>query len=100
MDENRRYTYYEGNKDKEHVIDSYLKCVREKRRLDDYFEKIITPYIQSKELEILDACCGIGYISNFLSEISPKSTFLGIDQTSYLIEEAKKLFYKMSEDNS
>ena len=88
---NRQYTPYEGDKDKEFLISSFRKCVTEKREIDKLLESLITPYIKSKNLKILDACCGIGYISYFLSEISPDSTFLGIDKTLYLIEEGKKL---------
>lgn len=88
---NRQYTPYEGDKDKEFLINSFKKCVTEKREIDKLLERLITPYIKSPNLKILDACCGIGYISYFLSEISPDSTFLGIDKTPYLIEEGKKL---------
>lgn len=91
MENSRRHIHYDGEKDKENIINSFKKCVTEKREMDKLLEKLITPYIKSKSLKILDACCGIGYISYFLSEISPNSTFFGVDQTPYLIEEAKKL---------
>jgi len=88
---NIRYKYHDGEKDKEFEINSFKKCVTEKRELDKYLEKLISPYISKKNLQILDAPCGIGHISYFLSEISPQSKFLGIDQTPWIIEEAKKL---------
>jgi len=87
----RRYTYFKGDKDKEFHIASMKKYFTEKQEIDKFLERLITPIIKSKELKILDACCGIGHISYLLSELSPRSTFLGIDQTPYLIEEAKKL---------
>jgi ubiquinone/menaquinone biosynthesis C-methylase UbiE len=87
----RQYTYFKGDKDKEFAIASMIKYVDKKQEMDKFLEKLITPIIQGKNLKILDACCGIGHILYFLSEISPKSTFLGVDQTSYLIEEAKTL---------
>jgi len=87
----RERQHYDGEKDKEYIISSFKKCITEKREIDKYFETLISPFIKSKRYNILDACCGIGYISNFLSEISPESKFLGIDQTPYLIDEAKKL---------
>ena len=91
MEKQGRHVHYDGEKDKEVILNSFRKCITEKREMDKLLENLITPYIKSKNLKILDACCGIGHISYFLSEISPESTFSGIDQTSYLIEEAKKL---------
>jgi ubiquinone/menaquinone biosynthesis C-methylase UbiE len=91
MKMNRRYDYHDEEKDKEFNISSMTKYLKEKHEIDKELEKIITPYIKSKKLKILDACCGVGHISHFLSKISPETDFLGIDQTSYLIEEAKKL---------
>ena len=88
----RGYTYFKGEKDKEFNINSMKKYVDEKQEMDKFLEKIITPLIIGKNLKILDACCGIGHILYFLNEISSRSTFLGVDQTSYLIEEAKKLY--------
>jgi len=89
----RRYTYFDGEKDKEYEINSMKKYVNEKQEMDKFLEKLITPIIRGASLKILDACCGIGHLSYFLSEISPESTFLGVDQTFYLIQEAKKLFH-------
>ncbi len=86
---NRERQHYDGEKDKEFIISSFKKCVTEKREMDEFLEKLISPFIKSKKKNILDACCGIGHIPYFLSEISPESKFLGIDQTPYLIEEGK-----------
>lgn len=88
-EENRQH--YDGEKDKEFIISSFRKCVTDKREMDVYLEKLISPFIKSKKKNILDACCGIGHIPYFLSDISPESKFLGIDQTLYLVEEGKKL---------
>jgi ubiquinone/menaquinone biosynthesis C-methylase UbiE len=88
---NRRYQYHDKEKDKEFIINSMAKYLEEKQEIDKELEKMIAPYIESRKLNILDACCGVGHISYFLSKISPDSTFLGIDQTPYLIDEAKKL---------
>ncbi len=88
---NRKRQHYDGEKDKEYIISSFKKCVTEKREMDKKFETLILPFIKSKKYNILDACCGIGQIPYFLSEINPESKFLGIDQTSYLIDEAKNL---------
>lgn len=87
----RKYTYFKGKADKESNIASMTKYVKNKQELDKFLEKLIGPLIQDKDLKILDACCGVGHILYFLNQISPKSTFVGVDQTAYLIEEAKKL---------
>jgi len=89
--EGRERQHYDEEKDKEYIISSFKKCVIDKREMDKFFETLISPFIKSKKYNILDACCGIGHLSYFLSEISTESKFLGIDQTSYLIDEAKKL---------
>jgi len=89
-----RYDYFKEDKDREFVISSMKKYVSEKQELDKSLELIISPLIKGKSLRILDACCGIGHIAYFLSEISPSSHFLGVDQTPYLIEEAKKLCFE------
>jgi len=86
-----KYNYYDGNKDKDFNISKMYDYVKDKQELDKSLEKQISPFIVDKKLKILDACCGIGHISNLLSELSPQSIFFGIDQSSYLIKEAKKI---------
>lgn len=88
----RRYTYYDGDKDKDHIISEFKKPLKQKYEMDKYFEKIIFPHIKSKKLKILDACCGIGQISHYMRQINSDLKISGIDQTSFLIEEAKKLW--------
>lgn len=88
---NRDYKYFPNDKNKELHINSMKKYVSTKQELDKKLEEIISPITTDKKFQILDACCGIGHLDYFLSAISPNSTFFGIDQTSFLIEEAKKL---------
>ena len=66
---NRRYQYHEKEMDKKFIINSMTKYLKEKQEIDKELEKIIAPYIESRKLNILDACCGIGHISYFLSKI-------------------------------
>lgn len=86
-----KYIFFKGDKDKKLIINSMKSYVKNKREMDKFLEKLISPFIRDKQLRILDACCGIGHICFFLSKISPRSTFVGVDQTAYLIEEAKKV---------
>jgi ubiquinone/menaquinone biosynthesis C-methylase UbiE len=67
------------------------KYLDDKQELDKFLEEIISPIITNKKLKIFDSCCGIGHISYLLSNISPESTFFGIDQSEYLIDVAKEI---------
>lgn len=87
----RKYEYFDGNKDKEFNITKMREYVQNKQEIDKLLLKIISPFIVNKKLKILDACCGIGHISYLLNELSAESVFFGIDQSNYLIEDAKKL---------
>jgi len=86
-----KYEYYDGEKDKNFNISKMQEYVKNKQELDKFLEDLISPIIINRKLKILDACCGIGHISYLLSDISPESTFLGIDQSDYLINNAKEL---------
>ena len=88
----RNYTYYDEDKDKDHIISEFKKPLKQKYEMDKFLEKIISPYIKTKNYQILDACCGIGQISNYLYKINNDLKITGIDQTSFLIDEAKKLY--------
>ena len=87
----KKYEYYKNYEDKFYNINSMIKYKKTKQELDKFLEVLISPYIKNQKLNILDACCGIGHIVNLLCDSSPQSQFHGIDQTSYLIEEAKKI---------
>ena len=62
-----------------------------KQELDKLLETLISPYLLKNKLNVLDACCGLGHISYMLGKKFSNSTFTGIDQTSYLIKEAKQI---------
>lgn len=85
------YEYFLGDADKEKILEGMREYVTKKQELDKFLEKLITPLIKGKKLKILDACCGIGHLIYFLKDVSPRSQFLGIDNTPYLIEEANRL---------
>lgn len=83
--------YLIGEEDKDFYIGAMKKFLEQKRELDKFLEKLVTPLIKNKNLKILDTCCGIGHLIYFLNKISPSSQFVGIDKKRYLIEEARKL---------
>jgi len=88
----KKYEFYEGNEDKEMVKSQMKKYGNTQHEIDKELEKIISPIIKKEKLDILDACCGAGYLTNLLSEISNKSEFVGVDQTDYLIKDAQQSF--------
>ena len=92
----KKYQYFERDEDKEFNISEMKKYVNTKQEIDKALEKIISPIIQNKKLKILDACCGIGHITNLLSEVNTESEFVGIDQSEYLIKDAKKFSLELS----
>jgi len=85
------YQYFKGEKDKDFYVKSMQKYVDEKQELDKALEDMLAPYLNSGLRRILDICCGIGHLIYHLSSRFPMATFVGIDQTSYLIDEARKL---------
>ncbi len=91
----RKFTFYPGY-DKKFNIGELKRYADQKQELDKFFETLITPYIENKSLKIFDVGCGNGHIIKILNEISPKSSYLGIDQTDFVIDEAKKICQNMS----
>jgi ubiquinone/menaquinone biosynthesis C-methylase UbiE len=52
-------------------------------------ERLITPYLRPGT-NVLDACCGGGEATYFLSQLQPQATFLAIDNYQAVIEEAQR----------
>src|SRR5260221_14774632 len=86
-----RYQYFKDQRDREFNIDSMKKYVGQKTEIDRRLEELLRPYLSSGNPRVLDACCGLGHLSCALAEAYPDASFLGVDQTSYLIDEAKRL---------
>ena len=86
-----REMYFHGDDDKEFNLESMRKYARTKPELDKTLETMIAPYVTGAP-HILDACCGIGYLAHNLHTSFPRASFLGIDETPYLIKEALALF--------
>lgn len=84
------YTYFKG--DKEHMLHSMKKYLGTTPEMDRLLLSLIAPYLAGKKLSVLDAGCGIGQLISFLRGMSSRSSFLGVDQTAYVIDEANKLF--------
>ena len=90
---NRRYDYIRGKQDLEDELQTMRSYADHQLEIEKAFIKYIYPYIHNKDLNIFEGCCGIGYLANHLSELSPKSKFYCIDQCNKMIEEANRRFY-------
>ena len=66
--------------------------VRNKPEQVKFFEEIIGPYLGHDSISVLDACCGMGDLIYFLSQLNPAAVFTGIDKAEFLINEARGLF--------
>jgi ubiquinone/menaquinone biosynthesis C-methylase UbiE len=86
------YKYFKGEKDKDFHIDGMKKYVAQKQELDKLLFSLLNPILEKEQnFKLLDVCCGIGHLIYFLSEMFPQGKFHGVDQTPFLIEEAKQL---------
>jgi len=52
-------------------------------------EQLIAPYLLPGS-KVLDACCGGGEATYFLSQLQPQATFLGIDYHEVALEQARR----------
>lgn len=71
------------------AMKKYLK----KQEMDKLLEKLVAPVIAGKRLKILDAGCGVGHVAALLGALSPRSTFIGVDQTPLYIKTARRLYH-------
>jgi SAM-dependent methyltransferase len=88
----QQHTYVHGDDDRDFIIGGMKKYVQEEQELDRLLKSLIAPVIEGRQLTVLDAACGIGHLSRMVSELSPDSSYLGVDQTPYLIEQARELW--------
>ena len=82
--------YFIGTQDREFNLGSMRKYLKRKPEMDKVLETMIAPYMKTG-IEVLDACCGIGHLTHSLHKKFPRAHYLGIDETPYLIKEARKL---------
>ncbi|HET6977563.1 MAG TPA: class I SAM-dependent methyltransferase [Pyrinomonadaceae bacterium] len=78
--------------EKKHAVQSMQAYVRNKPEQVKLFEELIAPYLKENSVSVLDACCGMGDLIYFLSQLNPDAHFTGIDKAEFLINEARALF--------
>ena len=66
------------------------KYLTTKQEMDKILEDMVRPHLAGSP-NVFDAGCGVGHLIRLLAEMNPRAQFLGVDQTDYLIEEARKL---------
>ncbi len=83
--------FAEGFWSKDGVKDIFLEEQREYIFNEDYFRKILVPFMGlRKDSIILDVGCGLGFIGMRLAEFMPRGKVIGLDLNPDLIEEAEK----------
>src|SRR4030095_6069179 len=70
------------------AVDSYQSYYTKKEQPKS-LEKLIAPYLLPGS-KVLDACCGGGEATYFLSQLQQRATFLGIDCHEAALEQARR----------
>ncbi len=73
-------------------IDNSFCPFQKERQMDYLFSFLEKDFINNKNLNILDACCGYGRLIHFLSEFNNNQNYFGIDYVESLINDAKNRF--------
>jgi len=79
---------FKHEREREYALQSMQAYLRNKPEQVKFFEEIIGPYLED-EITVLDACCGIGDLIYFLTQLNPNAHFTGVDKAEFLIEEAR-----------
>jgi len=78
--------------EREHALQSMQAYLRNKPEQVKFFEELVGPYLGQNGISVLDACCGMGDLIYFLSELNSNAVFTGIDKAEFLINAARDLF--------
>lgn len=85
--------HFQHEEEREYALASMQKYYRTKPEQVKFFEQLVGPYLAAQpEARVLDACCGLGDLTYFLSQLSPRTRFLGIDKASFLLDQAREQF--------
>jgi ubiquinone/menaquinone biosynthesis C-methylase UbiE len=79
---------FQRENEREYALQSMRAYLRNKPEQVKFFEEIIGPYLEDG-VSVLDACCGIGDLIYFLTQLNPNAHFTGVDKAEFLIEEAR-----------
>ena len=82
---------FQHQREREYALQSMRAYLRNKPEQVKFFEEILAPYL-TDDVSVLDACCGIGDLLFFLSQLNPNARFIGVDKAGFLIDEARTHF--------
>jgi len=83
---------FQHEEDRQRAVQTMKSYLREKPEQVKFFEQLVSPYLANhSQVTVLDACCGIGDLTYFLSQLNPDATFVGIDKAAFLLTEARNL---------
>lgn len=78
--------------EREYAVGSMKRYYETKQEVVKFFEELTVPFFaEHKEALVLDACCGLGDLTYFLSRANPQAHFVGIDKATFLLDEARQL---------
>ena len=89
---------FQHEQERAHALQSMRAYLRDKPEQVKFFEELIGPYLKDA-VSVLDACCGIGDLLFFLSQLNPNARFTGVDKAEFLIDEARTHFADNSNVN-
>ena len=79
---------FQDQREREHALQSMRAYLRNKPEQVKLFEELLAPYL-ADDTSVLDACCGIGDLLYFLTQLNPNARFVGVDKAAFLIDEAR-----------
>jgi ubiquinone/menaquinone biosynthesis C-methylase UbiE len=79
---------FQHEREREYALQSMRAYLRNKPEQVKFFEELVGPYL-TDDVSVLDACCGIGDLLHFLSQLNPNGQFTGVDKAEFLIAEAR-----------
>jgi len=89
---NPDYYEFRHQTERDYAVASMRKYYDSKPEVVKFFEKLTAPFFREKpDALVLDACCGMGDLSYFLSESNPQLRFIGVDKASFLLAEGVRI---------
>jgi ubiquinone/menaquinone biosynthesis C-methylase UbiE len=83
---------FRHQREREYAVGSMKRYYETKQEVVKFFEELTAPFFtEHKEALVLDACCGLGDLTYFLSRAHPQARFVGIDRATFLLDEARQI---------
>jgi SAM-dependent methyltransferase len=79
-------------RDREFSVSSMRRYAEKPQELDKLLERLARPFVAERELEILDAGCGIGHVAALMARMSDGARVVGVDRMDFMVDEASELW--------